>query len=643
MIYSIFRPKMRLTLSCEKVYCHPRIQFCKNYQQETYKSLTDNRARLSKIWIPTGGIAATQDEDSHAKLIRAGILRQAHSGIFHMLPLGRRVQQKLEALIDRHMFRLGASRLSLSSISSEDLWSRSGRLNKSGSELFRFEDRKSSKYLLSPTHEEEITSLVSSTVKSFKELPIRLYQITRKYRDELRPRSGLLRSREFTMKDLYTFDFSPSLALLTYHKVRETYIDIFNELKIPYLQAEADTGDIGGSLSHEFHFPTSTGEDHVFTCSQCDYVANEDLAETIIPERTKPDFDITNSSQLISNTQLWRGFSRDKSTLINVWYQGPGPFLTALGSSRISFGSLKAIYPEFDTTIDDASVLLSRNQVSKSSAQERKIQPNIKKIINFIDCRVNTPTLEAVVNKDPRLPIIPPSLGDPNAQLQIESRHTDPNTGKAYNLLRLQDDDLCPRCDGGHLKLHKAIELGHTFFLGTRYSEPLMATLNVPVDVLERENMTFRSESDQQTKSMEKVFIQMGCYGIGMSRLIGAVADTLADKKGLNWPRAMAPYEVVIISCKGLEVGAEEVYDKLSEAAIVKPSQMFDLVLDDRKQSFSWKMQDADLVGYPVIVVIGRKWGSDKVCEVQCRRLNVRSEVCIDDLNDTVNSILMQL
>ncbi|KAH9218346.1 hypothetical protein DL95DRAFT_434225 [Leptodontidium sp. 2 PMI_412] len=600
----------------------------------------DGRARLSRLWVPTGGIAASSTEDSHAKLLRAGFLRQAHPGIFHMLPLGRRVQDKLEALVDKYMFQLGASKLALSSISSEELWAKSGRLANASSELFHFSDRKDGKYLLSPTHEEEITTLVSSTVKSYKELPVRLYQISRKYRDELRPRHGLLRSREFIMKDLYTFDYSSPLALDTYHRVREVYARLFDELKLPYLVAEADSGDMGGNLSHEFHFPTSKGEDHIISCSACDYVANEELAES--PVCQHQDEVIENGpSPSLADVAVWRGISKDKRSLINVWYRSPGPMASSSPDGHeVNMHAIKAILPDFDPSIDDPLSLWTKSHHSAAS-QEVPTLPRLQRIVNLVDGRLHPSVQQDISPRDSRLPLFPDVLGDYLQDVEIEFIGRDPSTQHPLNLLRIKDGDCCPRCPNGSLKIQKAIELGHTFHLGTRYSEPLAATVATPTGL--GPGVVIANSKAGLQRVTEQIPMQMGCHGIGVSRIIGAVADTLADDKGLNWPRVMAPFEVLVVPSKGNDEAALAVYDILHEASSSSKVSPLDLVLDDRSQTFSWKMHDADLVGYPVIVIVGRRWGSEKICEVQCRRLKSRQEVPIGDMAVHVDSLLSQL
>ncbi|KAF5867742.1 putative prolyl-trna synthetase protein [Botrytis fragariae] len=591
--------------------------------QPSLSTINDDRARLSKFWIPTGGIAASADEDSHAKLIRGGFLRQAHTGIFHMLPLGRRVQNKLEALIDKHMSTLGASKLALSSLSSEELWAKSGRLN-SSSELFRLEDRKEARYLLAPTHEEEITELVSNSVQSYKELPVRLYQITRKYRDELRPRQGLLRSREFVMKDLYTFDYNNSCALSTYEDVRKAYHKLFDELKIPYLVAEADSGDIGGDLSHEFHFPTKIGEDNIISCSKCDYVANEELAESGLSKLNETE----SSKNEFKNLKKVGGFSRDGSTLIVTWFYSENGEGYDLNTS-----SIKRLVPDYDPSRKIGHVVMSRlineDFILTNTCLNEADEIHITHVINLIDGRVPPEFSEAISRE--REVHFDSSLN----KYKNSSFVQDPSTGEPLNLKRIMEGDVCPKCQEPTLKVEKAIELGHTFHLGTRYSKPMEATVTVPSGLVGKNLEAEDNEPQQGGNDQIRVPMEMGCHGIGVTRMIGAVAETLADGKGLNWPRVMAPFEIVVVPGKGLNEDALQISDTLSAAAM-------DPVVDDREVSIGWKMKDADLIGYPVIVLLGRKW-KEGLCEVQCRRLDVKEDVRVEDLKNFVGKLLNQL
>ncbi|KAG9186566.1 prolyl-tRNA synthetase [Alternaria panax] len=539
----------------------------------------DSRNRLSKFWAPTGGISPqdSEQDESHSLLVRGGFLRQAHSGVFHLLPLGLRVQNKLEALIDKHMSSIGASKLSLSSITTEALWRQTGRYS-TNSELLRIKDRRESGFLLSPTHEEEITSLVASMVHSYKDLPLRLYQTGRKYRDERRPRQGLLRAKEFMMKDLYTFDYSTESALRTYEEVRKAYNNLFDELRLPYLVADADSGNMGGRLSHEYHFVSPKGEDNVWSCNSCDYVANEELVEK-------------SSQTVASDNDSWHAFtgmSVDKKTKINVWI--PRPSSTAAtpanqGHEYVNLHAVKKALPEnidLDTGIESSSL--------------SSLLQNTTDTINLFDPSLTFDKNEA-------------SLSNP--------------VSSSLNLTIVESGDPCPRCSNGKLDVQKAIEVGHTFHLGTRYSKPLNAVVALP---------------DQNLSSL----IQMGCHGIGVSRIIGAVASLLSDDKGLNWPRAIAPYEAIILTSPQTEESdATEVYDALYGKA---QEGYLDLVLDDRSgKSIGWKLKDADLIGYPVVVVMGRSWKDKREVEVQCRRLGYKKEVSLGGLKQKVLRLLMQL
>lgn len=570
----------------------------------------DGRVRLSNEWAPSGGIAASENEDSHSKLIRAGFLRQTHSGIFHLLPLGLRVHDKVVSLVDRYMRALGASRVQLSTISSEALWEQSGRLSKIGSELFRFNDRKEGKYLLAPTHEEEITALVARSVKSYKNLPLRLYQITQKYRDELRPRQGLLRGREFYMKDLYTFDYSNEAALETYEEVRKAYSRIFiQEMKLPVLVAQASSGDMGGNLSHEYHIPTALGEDHVMSCHSCGYVANEELAESRPAAAVLVDG--------ACHPKAWHGISKDRKTLVRVWFNSD-----QFSAKDVSTHAVKQAFPDLDSGVEDPAPFWAAAIKGFSAGQDSQVR-----VVNLFDDRL------------PREMRSQPTL-DQNDAAELRRIPVSNHEEGIPNPFRIREGDACPRCPDGKLKVQKAIELGHTFHLGTRYSEPLGASVSVPARLLPKNNSSHQAGGDGTTM----VPIQMGCHGIGISRIIGAVADHLADERGLNWPRVIAPYQVVVVfhtKDTKLAGDAADVYDQLVAG---EPENHVDAIIDDRQDaSLGWKLKDADLVGYPVIVVLGREWKASGRVEVQCRRLGHKELVPLESLRSHVEGLLCEL
>ena len=489
------------------------------------------------------------------------------------------MQDKIERLIEKYMRSLNASKVSLSTLSSEELWSRSGRLDHSrSSEFLAVQDRKGVKYLLSPTHEEEITSLVAKSLNSYKELPLRLYQIGRKYRDELRPRQGLLRSREFVMKDLYTFDATEEAARRTYEAVCTAYAAFFDELGLPYLIAAASSGNMGGNLSHEYHFPSSHGEDTIISCSSCDYSLNEELYIRHFGQHQS-------EHPLTSVTDVECFASKDRKTLFRVHYPRD--------SGHVNLNAVKIAFPEVDLTVHANSAARAVDLGSSATSTARLSSVNIV---------------------DPRLPV------DYVSSLQDASFSgvASDASGRPILLTKARSGDSCPNCNNGRLLLQQAVEIGHTFHLGTRYSRLLGAQV---------------TDANNEIAPLE-----MGCHGIGVSRLIGAVGSLLADSKGLNWPLAIAPFEVLVVP--GSAEHHEEA-ENISRDLI--QAMACDIALDDRDRSLGWKLNDADLVGYPFVVVLGRAWRQHGLVELQCRRLQVKEELSVQTLTETLNKLKKQL
>lgn len=432
------------------------------------------------------------------------------------------------------------------------------------------------------------------------------------------------------MKDLYTFDPTVSSALETYEQIRAAYSRIFSELKLPILVAKASSGDMGGDLSHEYHLPTSLGEDHVVSCSDCEYTINDELAET------------PTSVEVQSNprAQVWRGITKDRSTLVNVWYPESTNRLSdggakAYADDDVNIYAIKSLLPDLDGGIENPLVHWAE---AISNQKENGIR-----LVNIVDHRLRSSLPQAIKSQTPGIPVWPDGLGQGLPYSTSSVIDSDP-AGLPLNMLRIRTGDQCPKCSSGTLNVQKAIELGHTFYLGTRYSEPLDAKVLIPSSMLlesGRESNPVPPAASKDDASVS-VSMQMGCYGIGVTRIMGAVADHLADGKGLNWPRKIAPYEVVVIPGKGLDGDAANVFDALSAHARSK-AQALDAVLDDRDSSFGWKLNDADLVGYPVIVVLGREWKARQRCEVQCRRLGVKEHVNLDELPVFINNLLDQL
>ncbi|KAF2171925.1 hypothetical protein M409DRAFT_18156 [Zasmidium cellare ATCC 36951] len=576
---------------------------------------SDGRNRLSTFWTPTQTRKANAEDTSdhgHDLLLRAGFLRQAHSGIFHLLPLGLRVQDKIERLIDKHMQSVGASKVSLSSLSSQELWQRSGRLDGRNAELFHIEDRKEAGYLLAPTHEEEITMIVKNAVHSYKDLPLRLYQVSRKYRDEARPRQGLLRGREFVMKDLYTFDVNEAQALETYESVRAAYRAFLDELNLPYLVATADSGNMGGNHSHEYHFPSPKGEDTVISCASCRMTINEELFRgQYNPDHV--DSRIDQNAQI--PFQVWHGYkpvekapqrlrevakSDDQEptetseteanvtaapTIVEVFLP-KGPF-------EPNIHAIKDLVPGIDTSqssdIADLKQLL--NKEAAQGMSNGHLQPER---VTLLDPRLSVQSVESSAEYWAKHPLF---TGLPG---KIEKA--------PFLLTQARQDDPCPKCGAeGSLHFEKAVEIGHTFHLGRRYSKPLQATV-----------------MDEKSKQVE---IEMGCHGIGVSRLIAAAASLIADDKGLNWPKVIAPFGVVLVGAGSTpKEDVVSVYDSLGALH----ESGLDVVIDDRQRPFGWKLNDADLIGFPFILVMGKAWNERRAVELQCRRLGLKEEIPVE-------------
>ncbi|KAJ5689882.1 hypothetical protein N7462_004274 [Penicillium macrosclerotiorum] len=573
----------------------------------------DGRSRVSNFWIPTGGISKKAVVGEKGARIMA---RRE----FPLTIANKALEDANDLLIRGGFLR----QVSLSSISSQELWEQSGRLTE-GSEVFRFNDRRDARFLLAPTHEEEITTLVGGLTTSYKSLPLRP-----------RPRQGLFRGREFIMKDLYTFDYSVNEALKTYSAVKHAYTQLFDELKIPYLVAAADSGNMGGTLSHEFHFISNKGEDRVVSCSNCDHVYNEELADgkthsfaETSDQGSVPGFQTDDAhvggGSTVSNG-MWMAISHDGSTLLRGWYP---KFSMQNGSSEpaerhINSHAVKAVATAAGVDLDLSVENPLEKWASHVKARDSSEKP---RVLDLYDSEVR-------VYQRPPLSDLLQEVGCTAADIEYSMLDRFPGTSNKLSLVRVHDGDHCSHCAKGLLTSHLAVELGHTFHLGTRYSEPLNAMVSVNSAVLDG-----TAESGNKSAKEQIVPMQMGCHGIGVSRMIAAVVNRLADSKGLNWPRAIAPFEVVIVPGKGLDSVAEQVYDGLTSGA----SGPIDTLLDDRDKGMGWKLGDADLIGYPVIVVVGNGWKKNQTLEVQCRRLGVKEDVALGSLPAFIEGLLSQL
>lgn len=465
------------------------------------------------------------------------------------------------------------------------------------------------------------------------------------------------------MKDLYTFDATNEKALQTYQTVHQVYNAFFSEFKIPYLTAEASSGNIGGNLSHEYHFPSKKGEDNLVCCSSCDYVINEEVAESRTARAQRysksADEDASRPQQVHSSgwkqwnsepeslaagkhldanidpqANQWLGIGQDRNTLVQAFLPYEVETRKAAGKeyrkTEINPYAIKRIFPELDLGVEDPLEAFKAEQIRGTAAGETQ---NKACILRVVDMRY-------LLQKHP--------LNFPNSSLitvggvRVPVQNKFAEGRKLVDLVRIETGDLCPMCDEGTLKIESAVELGHTFHLGTRYSTPLEATIDADPSQKDSQQETSNVPRQPVTQS-DRIPVQMGCHGIGVSRLIAAVADALADSKGLNWPRVMAPFEAIIIPTKGSESEAADVYDLLTTREAHGSEGPIDTVLDDRKRDFGWKIKDADMIGYPIIVILGRGWKSERECEVQCRRLSIKKSVSAEKLGAFVEGLLQQL
>lgn len=487
------------------------------------------------------------------------------------------------------------------------------------------------------------------------------------------------------MKDLYTFDSTKEKALETYETVRGAYSAFFDEFKIPYLIAEADTGDIGGSLSHEYHLPLQKGEDNVISCSACSYAANEELAiGAHMSTARKILSNYTDPSKSISSDDS----HQNSKPSVDTHFLDNLPYKQWFGVSKDRATVFVAIYP---AEIGDPTL-------PNRPWRETQLNPYVlKKLSNDLDLSVEYSARDKTVNRvyreffDYRLPqsfinayyveqgrhaprSSPTRDNDDNINNAEEERHKDNN----FDLIKISSGDACPKCSQNMLQVQRVVELGHTFHLGTRYSGPLNANFAIDpaVTAIRKPRLDgFSSEDDNDGffPPQGQAQMQMGCHGIGVSRIIAAIADSLADAQGLNWPRVIAPFETIIIPAKGLESAAVQVYDLLRSASLnrkdgengkdakaddfaavattttaggaVDATAGIDVILDDRDKDLGWKFKDADLIGYPIMVVVGRTWRSKSpgLVEVQCRRLGVKGEVHVRDLRRVVTALLNRL
>ncbi len=556
--------------------------------------------RYSRAFIPTVKEAPKDATmPSHVLMLRAGYARMVGAGIYELLPLGTRVLHKIETIIREEMDASGAQELLMPTFLPGEYFKESGRWDLYGPTLLRIQDRKGGEYHLAPTHEEIITDLVRREVRSYRQLPLNLYQIQLKYRDEPRPRAGLLRCREFIMKDAYSFDVSHDAALQSYEHMRETYHRIFKRLGLEYRVVEADSGAIGGSQSAEFQVLAQTGEDWIVACGACDYAANVEVAqagraEPPVRARTEAapleKVETPDTRSIEEVVAFFGGDTTAADTLKSLLYLAGEDAVLAVvrGDHEINEIAL-ARYLEVD------EVVLAPDAVVKQAAGCE---------IGF----VGPVGFDGRVIADPDATAVPNAISGAN---DTPYHYKNINHGRDFeaevvSIRQATSGDPCPNCDGT-LELYRGIEGGHIFVLGTHYSDKMNASF-----------------LDEDGKSHS---IVMGCYGIGVSRLVAAVIEQHHDEQGIRWPVSVAPYEVIITPIGKDEAPLEkatEIYDALQAEGV-------EALLDDRKERPGVKFKDADLLGIPVRITVGSRGLKDGSVELKKRMESDAQSIPVGD------------
>ena len=556
--------------------------------------------RYSKYFIPTyKEIPAEAEVISHQLMLRAGLIRKLTSGIYTYLPAGLRCVKKVENIIRDEMNRAGAIEILMPAFQPAELWQESGRWDYYGNELLRFKDRHNRDACIGPTHEEIITDLVRKEIQSYKQMPVNFYQIQTKFRDEIRPRFGLMRGREFIMKDAYSFDVDDEGANRSYETMREAYANIFRRCGLKFRAVEADTGTIGGSYSHEFMVLADTGEDQIINCTNCDYAANLEKAEVKPPELPSgnsgqamltPEPVDTPDIKSIEEVTSFLGISPDRliKTLIFV---ADKKVVAALvrGDHELNEAKLTALLGAQSLELADAQLVEETTGAPIGFAGPAGLKVKlvadhaIKEMKNFV-------------------------TGGNKKDVHLKNV----NLGRDFkvdlfgDLRIITPQDSCPKC-GGEIQFGRGIEVGHIFKLGTKYSHALKALF-----------------LDEQGKEIP---IIMGCYGIGVGRTVAAAIEQNHDKDGIIFPVPVAPFEVTVLPLQMhdtiVKETAEKIYKELSDNDV-------DVLLDDRDERAGVKFNDADLLGIPVRVTVGIKGIKNSIVEIRMRAESESTSVPIE-------------
>jgi len=566
--------------------------------------------RYSELLLPTLKETPTEAEVvSHRLLLRAGFIRKLSSGVYTYLPLGLASIRKVEQIVREEMNRAGAQELLMPMVQPADLWKESGRWEKYGPELLRFTDRHDRESCLGPTHEEVITDLVRREIHSYRDLPINLYQIQTKFRDEIRPRFGLMRGREFIMKDGYSFDATEEGTEATYQKMYDAYQRIFKRCGLSFRAVEADTGTIGGSFSHEFMVLADTGEDTLAICKHCDYAAN--MEKATVKQPASSDIELlplqkveTPGKRKVGAVCEFLGISPEELIKTMVYIADGDPVAVLVrGDHEVQPVKLKNMLGAVEVELADDKQVFETTGVP--SGYLGPINLNIKIVADL--------EVEAIKN-------FTIGANEKNYHVQNVNLGRDFKVSQVGDLRQITEDDPCPDC-GGDLELTRGIEVGHIFKLGDNYSKALKATF-------------------QDSNSEEQNFI-MGCYGIGVSRTVAAAIEQNHDENGIVFPLPLAPFQVIILNLdpknEQITGAAESFYNQLQQESI-------EVLLDDRDERPGVKFKDADLIGIPYRITIGKRFAKEGEVEVRTRKDGLTKSLSPDEaVAEVVNVIRAEI
>lgn len=568
----------------------------------------------SKLYSPTlREIPADAEIASHQYMLKAGMLRKNGSGLYSFLPLGRRVTLKVEQIVREEMDATGAQEIMMPIMQPAEIWHESGRWSAYGPEMFKLQDRHDNGYCLGPTHEELITTLLRNELRSYKQMPLILWQMQNKYRDEIRPRFGLMRSREFVMKDAYSFDVDEEGLHKTYQIMYDAYDRVFTRCGLNFKPVEADSGQIGGSHTHEFMALAAAGEAEVVSCSKCQYAAD---IEKAVPNTLDMAAEDAADVELIETPNC--STIEDLANFLQI------PVEKTIKAVAFDVdGKTVLCMVRGDHEVNDVAVqnLVGGNTIEPATDEELKahgLQPGYMSPMG-----ADTPDNESFyVIVDPTAMNVPNGVTGANKHgyhyKNVNPKRDFQNVTVATIRL-MTKNDVCPHC-GAPIDIVRGIEVGQVFELGTKYSEALNATF-----------------LDQNGKAKPYV---MGCYGIGVTRTIAAAIEQFHDDKGIMWPVAIAPYEVVVVPVSS----KDEEQMKIAEGLYTQLKGMgVDVLFDDRNERAGVKFNDADLIGYPVRITVGKKSAADQTVEIKVRRTGHEEVAAIADSAARVQAILNEL